>query len=124
MFQNVTIWINQETGEQTLLRPIQPLRPLMPESLVDATTGNPLTPRTIRDNEADTSDESDDASYESSYAASESLAEDVTIGEGSHHSKQDTTVEAEPPRGRDEALQRAQRRVLERRIRLMQMGHF
>lgn len=119
MFQNVTIWINKETGEQTLLRPIQPLRPLMPESLVDATTGNPLTPRTIRDNEADTSDESDDASYESSYAASESLAEDVTIGEGIHH-----TVKAVPPRGRDEELQRAQRRVLERRIRLMQMGHF
>lgn len=65
----MTVWAHKDSGEISWQKPAPPLCPLLPASLVCTETGKRLSPRTIRQNEADSSTEdsfsSDDDSTES-----------------------------------------------------------
>ena len=98
----MTLWVNRETNETLIEPPTPPPYPNMPESLIDKTTGKPLSPAAIRQNEADSS--SDDESVS-------------TRSDGSDGSA-DSKVDGVPPLGRDGELELAKKRVLERRIQL------
>ena len=95
----MTLWVNRETNETLYEPPTPPPYPLMPESLTDKTTGRPLSPAAIRQNEADSS--SDDESAD-------------TRSDRSEHCSADSKVDDVPPVGRDAELELARRRVLER----------
>ena len=100
----MTLWVNRETNETLYEPPTPPPYPLMPESLTDKTTGKPLSPAAIRQNEADSSSDDESVSTRQS--------------DGSEHCSADSKVDGVPPLGRDAELELAKKRVLERRIQL------
>ena len=95
----------------------------MPESLFDKTTGKSLSPKSIRRNEADSSD--DNSSDADSISSAESTDANT---EEDDQDKQGFIPEDKDPKGnsallgRDAEFELAKKRVLDRRMQLMRSG--
>ena len=102
-WNEVHVWENINSGETIWDKPNPPLCPLMPQSLIDATTDKSLSPKTIRRNKADSSSDEDSiVDTESMNTGAESI------------SKKAKKI----PLGRDAEFELASKRVQERRMRL------
>lgn len=111
-FNDVTIWVNRNTNESSYEKPKPPLFPLVPKSLVDKETCKPLSPKTIRRNEADTS--SDEDSFDEDSMTSNDDESRSRDGDSK------TTESIPPPMGRNAELELAEKRVLE--MRMVRLG--
>eukprot|EP00578_Thalassiosira_sp_NH16_P031752 CAMPEP_0181080104 /NCGR_PEP_ID=MMETSP1071-20121207/2389_1 /TAXON_ID=35127 /ORGANISM="Thalassiosira sp., Strain NH16" /LENGTH=92 /DNA_ID=CAMNT_0023161559 /DNA_START=409 /DNA_END=685 /DNA_ORIENTATION=+ len=78
-FNDVHIWVNRNTNESRYESPEQPLYPLTPKSMMDPETGKPLSPKTIRQNEADSSSSDEDSVNKQSTSQEESEGGDDTL---------------------------------------------
>ena len=103
-WNDVDCWVHNETGDTLWEKPSPPLRPLLPESMIDAATGQPLSAEAILRNEAESSSEDDEFNSDSS------------VGDGDPEA---ANSEPQKPAGLDEEVEFARQRVLERRIKLM-----
>ena len=95
-YNDCAIWVNQTTEEMVYEKPYPPLSPLLPASMINKTTCNPLSLDEIRQNEADTSSSDDDDSKRSDF------------DDGGQ--PQPSPL---PPNGRDGELELAEKRVKE-----------
>ena len=104
-WNDVDCWVHNETGETLWEKPSPPLHPLLPESMKDAATGQPLSEEAILRNEANSSSEDEGFDTDSD------VADDT----------EDKAANSEPQMlaGLDEEIELARQRVLARRIKLL-----
>ncbi|KAL9182757.1 hypothetical protein ACHAXT_004036 [Thalassiosira profunda] len=107
-WNDVDCWVHNETGDTLWGKPSPPLRPLLPESMIDAATSQPLSAEAILRNEADSSTEDEGFDTDSDVA-------DDTENEAAKS-------EPQMPAGLDEEVELARQRVLARRIKLLTLS--